>query len=430
MHRITKLKNGLTLITVPVKGTIATTVMAMFPIGSRYEEKPISGASHFVEHLMFKGTIKRPVATEIARELDALGADYNAFTFKDYTGYYVKIDGKRQEVAYELLADMLYNSQFKKEEVEKEKGAIVEELRMYEDNPTMAVDLLFDRIMFGDHPLGWDIGGSVETVRGISREELWKYYQRHYSPRNMILVVAGNIDPKKIKLINKYFGLQASAAGEPGSLFYKTGFAKFSWPKKEAALAERVAVKERVVDQAQLMVGFPGLKQNHPERFAAIVLITILGIGMSSRLFVEVREKRGLAYMIKAGSMSFRDVGAVYIQAGLDPARLAEAISVIKEELWKITHDEVSGRELEDAKSSISGRMALAMEDSSAEAEWFAKQFLFSAKPETPEQVLAKIKKVTAREIIKLAARIFIPGQLRLAVIGKFNKEKILELIA
>ena len=169
MPKISKIKNGINLITVPVKGTKAVTVLVLLPVGSRYETKEISGASHFVEHMLFKGTNKRPSAIDISRALEAEGADFNAFTYKDYTGYYVKINSERQEVAFDLLSDMIFNSKFDKEEMEKEKGVIVEELRMYEDNPTMAIDLLFDLVMLGDHPLGWDIGGTVETVKAINR---------------------------------------------------------------------------------------------------------------------------------------------------------------------------------------------------------------------------------------------------------------------
>ncbi|MBI5729300.1 MAG: insulinase family protein, partial [Candidatus Magasanikbacteria bacterium] len=205
MYHISKLKNGITLISVPLQGTRAATVLAMFPVGSRYETRHLSGAAHFVEHMLFKGTLKRPEAIDISRALEAVGADYNAFTNKDYTGYYVKIAGDKQEIAYDLLSDMLYHSVLAAEEVEKEKGAIVEELRMYKDNPSMAVDMLADQLNFGDTPLGWDIGGTERTVRGLSREDLFRYYQKHYSPKNMVLVVAGDVRSAQIKKLTAAF---------------------------------------------------------------------------------------------------------------------------------------------------------------------------------------------------------------------------------
>lgn len=224
MFHTTKLKNGITLISIPLRGTRATTILTMFPVGSRYETKALSGASHFVEHMLFKGTVKRPEAIDISRTLEAVGADYNAFTNKDYTGYYVKIAGDKQEIAYDLLSDMLYHSVLKAEEVEKEKGAIVEELRMHKDNPGMEVDLLADALNFGDTPLGWDIGGTERTVRALSREALFRFYQTHYSPKNMVLVVAGNTTPAQLKkLIGAFVEKRAPPRQKP-FLFIKRIF--------------------------------------------------------------------------------------------------------------------------------------------------------------------------------------------------------------
>ena len=440
MHKVSKLKNGINLIKVPIKGSKAVTIMAMFPVGSRYENKKISGASHFVEHMMFKGTKKRPTHLEISRELDALGAEYNAFTSKDYTGYYVKTGEVNTEKAFDWLADIIFDSKFEAEEVAKEKGVIVEELRMYEDNPLMAVDNLFERAMFGDnHPLGWDVGGTPDSVRGVSRDELWQHYKNHYVPGNVVLIVAGNINDKKLDKSFKYFEnnkMNITSHPSPfrggikgGVSDLKSKFVKFVWQKKALSLADRLVVSEKKLDQTQMIIGFPGLHYNSPDRFAASVLLNILGGGMSSRLFVEVREKRGLAYMVNAGSMAFSDVGAVNIQAGLDPLRLAEAVKVIKEELEKIKDKAVSAKELADAKNNIAGRTELAMEDSSAQAQWFARQFWFADKIQTYEQVTKKIKQVTAADVKKMANKFFDFSQMRAAVIGPMSKEKVLELL-
>lgn len=428
MYKLSKLKNGITLITAPVKGTMATTVLCLFPVGSRYEGKKINGVSHFVEHMMFKGTLKRPSAQDISRVLEAAGADYNAFTNKDYTGYYVKIDASRQELAYNLLSDMIYNSKMDEAEMTKEKGAIVEELRMYKDNPTMAIDMLFDNLVFGDHPLGWDIGGSADTVRGLTRQELFNYYQNHYSPKNMVLVVAGKID-NKLKKYLQYFVTQKAPAKAEGPAYYKNHFVKFNWTTAPVPLANRVAVEQRKLDQAHLILGFCGLPNNHPGRYAATILFNILGAGMSSRLFVEVREKRGLAYMVRAGATSYRDTGVCYVQAGLDPARLGEAIKVIKGELARIADEPVTAAELNDAKSSIAGRLALSMEDSSGQAEWFARQFLFATKMETPEGLIKKLNKVTIAEVQKMAKQFFSWNNVRVAVIGPLEKDKVVKMV-
>jgi predicted Zn-dependent peptidase len=426
MYKVSKLKNGINLIKVPLKGSKAVTVLALFPVGSRYESKKISGVSHFVEHMMFKGTKKRPTHLEISRELDSLGAEYNAFTSKDYTGYYVRTGEVNTEKAFDWLADIIFNSKFDAEEIAKEKGVIVEELRMYEDNPLMAVDTLFEKAAFGDHPLGWDVGGTPESVNGLSREDLWNYYQNYYSPDNMVLVVAGNINNKKLAKSLKHF-LAHKGAEKQSDL--KSGFEKFVWPKNNPALENRVVVSEKKLDQAQVIIGFPGLHYNDPDRFAAAVLLNILGGGMSSRLFVEVREKRGLAYMVNAGGGAFRDVGVATIQAGLDPSRLADALKVIKDELVKIKEKPVSAKELFDSKNNIAGHTELSMENSGAQAQWFAKQFWFSDKMETYEQVTNKIKKVTAGDVKRVAKKLFDLNQMRVAVIGPLSKDKVITLI-
>ncbi|KKR35533.1 MAG: Peptidase, M16 family [Candidatus Magasanikbacteria bacterium GW2011_GWA2_40_10] len=439
MHKISKLKNGINLVKVPLKGSKAVTVMAMFPVGSRYEGKKISGASHFVEHMMFKGTKKRPTHLDISRELDSLGAEYNAFTSKDFTGYYVRTGEINIEKAFDWLADIIFNSKFDAEEIAKEKGVIVEELRMYEDNPLMAVDTLFEKAAFGDHPLGWDVGGTPESVNGLSREDLWNYYQNYYLPSNMVLVVAGNINNKKLAKSLKYFENNKTNPTPRPSPFregikggvsdLKNNFGKFVWPKNNLPLETRVVVSEKKLDQAQVIIGFPGLRYNDPDRFAASVLLNILGGGMSSRLFVEVREKRGLAYMVNAGGGAFRDVGVATIQAGLDPFRLADALKVIKDELIKIKDTLVSAKELLDSKNNIAGHTELAMENSGAQAQWFAKQFWFSDKIETYEQVTNKIKKVTAADVKRVAKKLFDINQMRVAVIGPLSKDKVITLI-
>ncbi len=433
MYKISKLKNGLTLIKAPVKGTKALTIMAMFPVGSRYEDKEISGASHFVEHMLFKGTQKRPTHLEISRELDAFGAEYNAFTSKDYTGYYIKTGEVNMEKAFDWLSDIIFNSKIEAEEVEKEKGAIVEELRMYEDNPLMAVENLFERVMFGDdHPLGWDVGGTPESVRGISREQLWNYYQNYYFPKNMVLVVAGNINEAKLKKCLRPFEAgenRTSLVKADAESKLKDKFKKFVWDKKVLPLENRLMVSERKVDQAQVILGFPGLHYNDKDRFALTVLLNILGGGMSSRLFVEVREKKGMAYMVSAGTSVFRDVGVATVSAGLDPSRLADAFKVIKSELIKIQQEKVSPKELFDSKNNIAGRTELTMENSSSQAQWFAKQFWFADKVQTYEQLTKKIKEVTIGDVQRLAKKIFDFDQMRMAVVGPMSKEKILGLL-
>lgn len=427
MYHLTKLKNNAHLITIPVPGTKAVTVLVLVPVGSRYENKKISGASHFVEHLMFKGTKKRPTAQHISRELDAVGADYNAFTAKDYTGYYIKIDGAKQELAFDMLADMVFNSKFDAGEIDRERGVIVEELRMYEDNPIMAIRLLSDKLLFGDCPLGRDEGGSAETVKKISRDDLWRYYHSVYQPKNMVIAVAGLVDGKKMKKLSAYFVPANVKLSAP--IIDKEKYEKFSWPKKFLPLSQRVAVKNKKTDQAQIMMSFPGLPNEHRDRHVLSLLQFILGGSMSSRLFVEVRERRGLAYMVHTDSEKYRETGAIVVRAGLNTARFGEAFKVIKKELEKISREGVTADELKKAKSHIAGRLALAMEESNEWANWYASRFWFSKEIKSPDEVLKEMNKVTQKEIKNLAARLFDFKKMRLAFIGPMSKQQVLKAI-
>ena len=426
MHKLSKLKNGLNLITTPIKGTKSVTLMALFPVGSRFETKDISGASHFVEHMIFKGTTKRPTYLEISQELDSVGADYNAFTNKDYTGYYIKINSAKQKMAFDLLSDMLFNSKFDKSEVKKEKGVITEELKMYDDNPTMAIDNLFENLFFGDHPLGWDIGGSKKTVKNMSREQLYNYYKKYYRPDNMVLAIAGDINKKNLKNNLKCF---SGSFGNKDSLKKIKSYKKFVNKNKKLTKSQRVSVKNKRTDQAHIIMGFPGIGHNDKRKYVLGVLLSVLSGGMSSRLFVEVREKRGLAYMIRAGASPYDDTGVVEIQAGLDPVRLPEAITVIKDELNKISTELVGKKELSDAKNNMFGKLALALEDSSNQADWFAKSFWFAKEIKTYNKVVAEIKKVTDKQVKDLANKIFEMDQLRLAAIGPLEKSKVLKML-
>jgi predicted Zn-dependent peptidase len=429
MHHLSKLKNGTTLITVPIKGTAATTILCMFPIGSRYEEDHIAGSSHFIEHLMFKGTLKRPTSAEITRILDSVGAQYNAFTSKEFTSYYVKIASIKQEVAFDVLSDMISNSEFKPEEVEKEKGAIIEELRMYKDNPLMDIEEVFENVMFANHPLGRDIGGSEDTVRGVSRQELFEFFQKHYSAKNMVLVVAGAINKKRMKKFLAYFADHTAPKNATTPDYYKKYLNPFTWPKEKLELAHRVNVKEKKVDQCQIMLGFPSVKMFHPDSVAIDLLATILGGGMSSRLFTEVREKRGLAYMVSASTTKYRDAGIVYVRAGIDPSRLTEAMKVIQDELHKISERGVTELELKNAQNYLIGHMALELEDSFSQANWFAEKQLFAPKIETYDHVVKKIKKVTLQQVNRLTKRLFKSEEMRVGAIGPFTKDQFLNMI-
>ena len=297
---------------------------------------------------------------------------------------------------------------------------------MYKDNPLMDIDTLFEEIMFPGNTLGWDIGGNEKTVRGVTRDELVVHYRRHYSPKNMVLAVAGAVTPATRGLLEHYFGPHAAEKEALPMAHYRQSFARVRWPATAPGLSQRVAVRQKKLDQVQFILGFPGIAYTDKNRYALSLLSNILGGGMSSRLFVEVREKRGLVYMIRTGVNFFRDTGTFCVQAGIDPSRLKEAVRVIRDELVKIAKAGVSPHELRDAKNNIAGGLALSMEDCHAHASWYANMALFYNETITPEEQLRRLKKVTAAEVQQIARALIDLRQVRVASIGPTSKAQVL----
>jgi len=412
-----KLKNNANVLLVPQQNTHSVTVLVMYPVGSRHESSKLNGVSHYIEHLMFKGTEKRKNTLTLTREIDRLGAEYNAFTGKDYTGYYIKADCRYIETSLDILSDMLFNSIFDKKEMEREKTVIVEELRMYKDNPVMNIDNIFEDLLFDGCPLGRDIGGTEKNVMNFLRPDVLEYKQKYYDPSNMHIIVAGEISDPFKNYIEKYFGREKNK--------YKTSRsskpALFGSEKKE----NRIAVQRKSTDQVQMRLGFPGFKYQASENPIVAVMNKILGGSMSSRLFIQIRERRGLAYTIYSGSENFEDIGYVYVGAGLEAKNINKAIEVIKKEIEKLIDHGVTKQELQDAKTHIRGRLTLSMEDSSAQANWYAHQALFAKKIKTQEEKLQEIEKVTAKQIQDLAKRVFKMKKMRVAIIGDVDKSNV-----
>ena len=415
MYKIKKLKNGLQLILSPLKQTQAVTVLVLLPVGSRYETKNINGVSHFIEHLLFKGTKKRPTSLEISKALDSVGAEYNAFTAKDHTGYYIKTAAKKIELAFDVLSDMIFNSVFDPVEINKERGVIIEEINMYEDNPLMYLGDVLEGAVFASSTLGWNIAGPCQVIKDISRQNILAYKDKFYQPQNMILAVAGNFNYSQvIKLAAKYFNHQNQPLKPVKFKKFKTNQTK-----------PRLKLIYKKTEQVQLGLGFPAYSLADPKIFVLSLLAVILGGNMSSRLFTVVREKHGLAYFIKAAIDAYQDTGSLIIQAGLDKARLNQAISLILSELKRVREFGVFAAELKSAKDFLQGKLILDMEDSENIADWFGKQQLLSGKIYTPEQKLKKVMAVSAGQIKKVAAEIIQQRHLNLALIGPFKDQKV-----
>ncbi len=405
------LKNGTRVLLAPLRETKAVTVLILFPVGSRHERRNLNGASHFLEHLFFKGTKNRPSTLEISKELDGVGAEYNAFTGKDHTGYYVKVSADKLELALDILSDMLYNSLFDPKEIERERGVVIEEINMYEDNPMMHLDDIFEQLLFRGSSLGWMIAGPRNVIRRVTRQQLMAYKAQFYTPHNLLLTVAGRFQEKTAAvLVKRFFGNHRGPR-------HRSHYARFRPRQRRPA----VEVKFRETEQVQLGLGFPAYGYNHPRLLAMSLLATILGGNMSSRLFINIRERLGLAYFIRAETSIYQDTGSFLVRAGLERTRLHEAIRRIWEELRSVQRSGVSQEELQRAKEYLKGKIILGLEDSEHIADWVGKQLLLRGAIETPEQKIAKIFAVSRDEIQRTARAIMSKDRLNLALIGPYR---------
>jgi predicted Zn-dependent peptidase len=420
MFQTKKLKNGLTLITIPMPHLDSVTSLVAVGTGSRYETKKINGISHFLEHMFFKGSKKYPTAEMISNLVDGIGAINNAGTEKEWTDYWIKSSSKHLELSADILSSMLKDSLLAEEEIEREKGVIIEEIRMYNDIPSSYVDVLFEQLLFGNQPLGWDIAGDEKTIMSLKREDFVKYVDSLYSPKNMAVVFAGKL-PKNIEEIAEKYFEDLPVRGQHKSLPYK----------KNKQLKPRVNVFYKKTDQAHINLGVEGYDRNSPKRFAARILGVILGQGMSSRLFIQVRERRGLAYHIGAGHGSYTDTGVFKVAGALKVEKVEEGIEVIKAELARIVDEKVTDDELKKAKEMIRGRIALSSESTNFLAEHFALSFVLDRKLETFEEYLKNIEAVTVEDVQKVAQELIKPELFNLQVIGPFKNpsqfEKLLK---
>ncbi len=411
------LDNGAEVCLVPLKDAQSTTVLIMYPVGSRYETFKLNGVSHYIEHLFFKGTKKRPTTLKLTGEIDRLGAEYNAFTSKEYTGYYIKSAGKYVATSLDILSDMLFNSLFDAREMEREKKVIAEEIKMYNDNPLMHIDSVFESSLYKDSPLAWDIAGTVKHVLAYKRDDVLKYRDTYYDPGAMKIVIAGAMGPDIRQLVETYFGIPATKK-KLKNVFKPVAYGS---TKRE----DRLIIDHKSTDQVQMMLGFPSFSHTDARIHPQTVMNTILGGSMSSRLFIQIRERRGLAYMVRSGADQFRDTGYTFIRAGLEASNINKALTVIESEIEKIVEKGVTKKELEDAKTHIRGSFTLSLEDSSMQANYYAREMVFFPEVQTPDQVLSKIDEVTHEDIKSVARKLFNWKQARLAIIGNIDESKI-----
>lgn len=413
------LKNGLRIILAPMQETETATVFIMTGVGSRYESQKENGLAHFLEHMFFKGTEKRPTALDISKELDALGAEYNAYTGKDRTAYYAKVEARHWDIALDIVSDLFLNAKIDQEEITREKGAVLQELNMYEDMPPRHINDLWELHLYGDHPLGWEIIGTKENLHAFTRKDFIKYLNRGYVAENVVVGVAGKIDPKVV--------LKA----------IKTHFAKVRTGKKptfkkivEKQTKPGIFIQNKKTDQSHLIIGVRAYDMNHKDRYALGVLATILGGGMSSRLWLAVRERRGLAYRVTTGVETYHDAGYLATQSGVEHQNLEETVRVIMEEYRRIASEKVDEAELKKAKEHIKGQMALAFEGSDDIVEYLVSQEVIRGEITLPKDRAKIIDKVTADDVLRVAKDIFRNKNLNLTIIApKVNRAKLEKLL-
>ncbi|MES2416434.1 MAG: pitrilysin family protein [Patescibacteria group bacterium] len=409
----TILKNGLRVITVPMKESPTVTALVLVSTGSKYETKEINGLSHFLEHMCFKGTSKRPTARDISTELDTMGAQYNAFTGQEYTGYYAKSDAKHFKKIFDVVSDIYLNSTFPEAEMQKEKGVIIEEINMYEDQPMRHVQDLIMEIMYGDQPAGWNIAGPIENIKKMKRDDFVKYKKEQYVPKATTVVIAGGVNEKDMmKEIKKAFG---NLKNDKKSGKLKT---------IEKQNTPQIKIKHKATDQTHFVLGFRALNVFDKKNTILSVLAGILGAGMSSRLFHKLREEMGVCYYVRANTDPYTDHGVFQISSGVDNKRVKEVITAILKECEKLKDELVSEKELAKVKEIFISGIKMGLEATDDIANFYGGQEVMVGKIESPEEKIKKIKIVTAKQVRDMASLIFQQNKLNLALIGPFSKKE------
>ncbi len=411
-----KLNNGLRVILAPLESTETVTVLLLVNTGSKNESQENNGISHFLEHMFFKGTVKRPSTFAISETLDKVGGIYNAFTGKEYTGFYVKLAYFHLSLALDVLSDILLNSQMNEKEIEKEKKVILEEIKLYQDTPTVYVGELFEQLLYKGTPAGWDVIGTKKNVSSFKRKDFVDYLKKHYSSKNSVLVVSGKIDSQKtLRLIKDYFNN------------YPKQITKDRDPIKESQLRASSLIHFKQTDQTHLCLGVRSYDIFSQKRYALALLETILGGGMSSRLFINIREKEGLCYYIGSNQESYTDTGCLMVQAGISHQNIEKVIKLILKEFKRLKEDLVDKKELNKVKDYIKGITLLALETSDSVAAFLGRQELLKAKIQLPEEVFEELNKITPQDIRVIAREIFIEKHLNLGIIAP--KKEIPQLI-
>ena len=393
------------------------TVLVSVHAGSNYEEKNVNGISHFLEHLCFKGTKKRPNTLALSAELDSIGAEYNAFTSKEWTGYYVKADAQYAEQIMDILSDMYCNSLFDEQEIEREKGVILEEMNMYYDTPMKYIDDCIEETLYGDQPQGWKVIGSAKTVKSLTRKKIVDYFAKHYSASNTILLISGAVPHNVRRFAQKYFTLPRTVKKHQRTAVY------------EKQSAPKITIHYKKTDQAHLDIALRAYKAGDGRLPSLHLLNILLGGNMSSRLFINIREREGLCYYINSHIQEYSQSGYMLIKAGVDTTRCRRAVSLIMQELKKIRDEGVTDAELKKAQQYARGKLSLSLETSDEFAFFASEQLITTRRIKTPEEIVSELMAVTQRDITKRAREVIQNNRLNVAVIGPYKDRRIFEKV-
>ncbi len=408
-YRKTVLENGLRVITAELPHTRSVSIGFFIGVGSRYEKDSVGGISHFLEHMLFKGTERRPTSEAISAAVEGVGGVFNANTGKEVTTYWAKVPAGRRSLAVDVLVDMLQHSKIEPEELERERRVIIEEINMILDDPDDWAGLLIGELLWPDHPLGREVIGTKDSISSIDRETVVDYLSRTYQPSGTVVCMAGRVEHAEVvgEIQNELSGWESED---------RPGFQ----PLADGQDEPRVRVGTKDTEQAHVILSLHGIPRKHPDRFALRIMNSVLGEGMSSRLFLEVRERRGLAYSVHSYVSHLTDAGSIGVRAGVNPDRLDLALEAILRQLGRLRSEPVPATELEKAREYVKGRLELQMEDTLSVAGWLGQQEILDDRILTLDEVIASLDVVSADDVQRVAHELLLPEKLNLAVVGPF----------
>ncbi len=413
MPKKTNLQNDLRVITKNLPDSKSLTALILVGAGSRYETKASNGLSHFIEHIFFKGGQRYSSAKSVAEAVDSVGGEFNAFTGKQYAGYFIKVDFHNLSLALDILSDMLINSTFDAADIDRERGVILEEYKMYQDTPSYQIGWDLERLLYGNQPMSWDQLGSPDFISSVARDDILNYHKSLYTPDNTVISIVGNVDHEEaVSLCGKFFSFK--------NLKKAFNFA----PLENITEDKKLILRKRYTKQGHVAIGFPAYGESDSRTWTMKVLAMALGGNMSSRMFLKIREEKSLAYSIKTNTDDYTDTGIISTTASVNTDKIEDAISAILEVYCELKDNGIAEKELNKAKSCLKGKILLTLEDSEEFAHLLGKFELLYNKFLTPEEIIANIDRVTIADINNMTKDLFQNEKIKASIIGPFEESE------